>query len=51
MNECFEKFGFNIELLFFIDMLNIWVCKGNILLYFCFVGYIDVVLIGFEKNW
>lgn len=51
MKVFFFILGFNNEIMVFEDIINLWFCRGNEGLVFCFVGYIDVVFSGLEDVW
>ena len=45
------KIGFNIEIMQFGDVVNLWARRGNVAPLFCFAGHTDVVPTGELSKW
>ena len=51
MSDILKPLGFNIEMMQFEDVLNMWARKGTEKPHVCFAGHTDVVPTGPEENW
>lgn len=51
MSGILKPLGFNIEMMQFEDVLNMWARKGTEKPHVCFAGHTDVVPTGPEENW
>ena len=51
MADILKPIGFNIEIMEFEDVVNMWARKGTEKPHLCFAGHTDVVPTGPEENW